>query len=206
MTIVRIMPMQPDHLAGAVALQRLCFPPPFPESYLWGEEDLEQHLARFPEGQFIALAGDLVVGSSSNNRIPLARWDQRLNWYETNGGPWFEGYDENGDALYGADISVHPEFRRMGIGRELYASRFELVQTLGLKAYITGCRVPGLKQAIQEEGTTLEQYVREVSLGTRNDRVITPLLKMGLTLVGWHDDYMMDEESCNSGALLEWRP
>lgn len=48
--------MLPKDIEGAVALQRDCFPPPFPEELLWQISHLQRHLEIFPEGQFVAFA------------------------------------------------------------------------------------------------------------------------------------------------------
>lgn len=38
-------------VAGAVALQQVCFPPPFDPDLHWDAEHLLRHIELFPEGQ-----------------------------------------------------------------------------------------------------------------------------------------------------------
>ncbi len=198
--------MAPEHLSGVVALQRFCFPPPFPEEYLWREEHLERHLAVYPEGQYVALDEvGRVVGSASACRIPEERWLAHLPWEETLGGFFFEGFDPNGSTLYGADISVHPEHRGMGVGRKLYAARFELVRNSGLARYGTACRMPDFARH-RDNFATPADFARAVQEGVVTDRTLTPLLRYGLSLIEVLEDYMLDEESGNAAALLEWTP
>lgn len=196
--------MLPTDFAGVVALQRLCFPEPFPESHLWTTDHLNAHFEKFPEGQFVATAGSLIVGSCSNNRVCMPAGPS--DWEEINGGLSFENFDPKGPHLFGADISVHPEFRRIGIGRRFYNQRFDLVEGFGLKSYVTICRIPGYQAWRTHHEGTVEQYVNGVAEKNWADLTLTPLLQYELTIVGILPNCMDDEESGNYGVRLEWLP
>ncbi len=203
---VRVVPLQECHLEAAVELQRLAFPPPFDEELLWKAEHLLRHVALFPNGQFAAETEDgTLMGTCSNTRITEENWIAHQNWDTTVGGPFLTTYDPNGSTLYGLDISVHPAFRRMGVGRALYQARFDLVsRETGLVRYGTACRIPGY--APHRSTFNPEAYIQEVVQGTFSDPTLTPLLKMGLTYLETIADYMEDEESGNAAAMLEWKP
>lgn len=193
--------MNPRDFAGVVGLQRACFPAPFPEDQLWRAEHLQSHFERFSEGQFVAEMDDgTILGSASNCRISLENWRSHRPWEETVGGFHLQNHDDAGEILYGADISVHPDSRRMGIGRSLYAARFALARELGL-TYATVCRLPGY---CDHADLSLDAYAEKVADGSLIDRTLTPLLKMGLRYAGTIKNYMEDEESGNGGAILEW--
>lgn len=194
--------MVPSDLPGVVGLQRACFPAPFPEELLWKASDLEAHLSKFPEGQFVAEHDGQIVASASANRVSEATWQAHLPWEETMGGFTFNNFDSDGTTLYGADISVHPDHRGQGLGRRLYEARFDLVRRLGLTRYGTACRLPDFHRS----GVSVEDYVARVARGETTDRTLTPLLRFGLRLAGVIHNYMEDEESGNAAALLEWRP
>lgn len=203
---VSVVPLQECHLEAAVELQRLAFPPPFDEDLLWRAEHLLKHTALFPLGQFAAVneEGELM-GTCSNTRITENIWTAHQNWDTTVGGPFLTTYDPSGSTLYGLDISVHPAFRRKGVGRALYKARFDLVcREAGLVRYGTACRIPGY--APHRSTLTPEAYIQNVVQGTSSDPTLTPLLKMGLTYLETIADYMDDEESGNAAAMLEWRP
>jgi ribosomal protein S18 acetylase RimI-like enzyme len=120
-----VVPLGPDHLDAAVALQRACFPEPFPAELLWRREHLESHLSLFAEGQFAALAEDgSLIGTASSLVISEETWQAHRPWAKTTGGFAFTGHDPDGSTLYGADISVHPDHRGRGVARSLYAARF----------------------------------------------------------------------------------
>lgn len=200
--------MASDDIAGAVALQRACFPPPFPEDLLWSADHLARHLQVFAEGQFVAIAGGKVVASCSNCIISDENWQAHRSWNETVGGPYLGNHDPEGTTLYGLDISIHPEWRRKGLMRALYDMRFQLVRRHpALKRYGTAVRIPdfgGYK--IENPEATAEDYVKAVADEIASDRTLTPMLKVGLTVRGVITNYMEDLESHNSAAVLEWRP
>lgn len=144
-----------------------------------------------------------IIASASNSRIEEDVWLAHLGWEETLGGFGFATCSPSGTTLYGADISVHPEFRRQGVARLLYSARFELVRQFGLVRYGTACRLPDLSAS---GVPTIETYVAEVAGGKRQDRTLSPLLRMGLQAIGVIHNYMDDPESGNAAALLEWLP
>ena len=203
--------MQFSDLAQVEALQVHCFPPPFPSDLLWKSEHLKAHLEKFADGQFVAVLNESnnglsIIGSASASRISEENWQSHKGWDETLGGFTFETLDPNGSTMYGADISVHPEYRGLKVGYNLYQARFEAVKRLNLKRYGTACRIPDyLENKNKNPGLSVDEYCKKVSLKQLSDRTLSPLLKMGLTYQGFISDYMEDIESANCAALLEWK-
>lgn len=202
-----IRPMTVADIPGVVALQPLAFPPPFDPEMHWDDYHLRRHIAVFPNGQFVAEEGGRIVGSCSNTIVTEERWNAHANWYETVGGPALQGFDRLGTTLYGLDIAVHPEFRRLGVGKAFYQARYDFVRQNGLTRYGTACRIPDYRSyADAHPGTDVHAYGQLVAEAQIADRTLTPLLKMGLTFVEVLEGYMEDPESSDSAALLEWRP
>lgn len=188
---------------GVVALQRACFPEPFPEELLWQSAHLENHLRLFPEGQFVALDDSKVVASCTNMLVSDVDWDAHLPWEIQTGGLMLTRHNPDGKTLYGIDISVHPNYRGRGIAKELYQLRYDLVQEKELTRYGTVCRMPDYAAS----GMVSPQlFAGAVTQGILTDRTLTPLIRMGLHYLGIIDNYMDDEESGNAGAILEWLP
>lgn len=186
---------------GAVALQRACFPEPFPEELLWQAVHLENHLRRFPEGQFVALDHGKVIASCTNMLVSDKDWDAHLSWEEQTGGLMLTRHNPTGKTLYGIDISVHPDYRGRGIAKSLYQKRYDLVRAQQLTRYGTVCRMPDYAASGMNSPA---EFADAVAAGLTQDRTLTPLLKMGLDYGGIIPDYMEDEESGNAGAILTW--
>ena len=202
-----VRPFTANDIDGAVALQSACFPPPFPTEFHFQVAHFRRHLEVFPRGQFVAVEGNLVIGSVSNCVISEDRWNAHSPWSESVGGPFITEHDPSGTTLYGLDISVHPDWRGKGVGRALYQARFGIVRRLYLARYGTGCRLPGyLEWSRTAENPTVESYASWVVEGGGTDRTLTPLLRYGLRFLGVIHDYMKDEESANAAALLDWQP
>lgn len=190
-------------LSEVVALQSLAFPPPFSEELHWKEEHLATHIDVFPEGQWIALSAGSVVGSCSNCILTESDWSANRDWYQTVGGPNIKNHHPLGTTLFGLDITVHPQHRKIGIGRAFYENRFQFARNNGLRRFGTGCRVPDF---LNSGHSTVEAYVKEVVAGIRMDRTLTPLLRYGLRFIAVRHNYMDDPESGDSAAILEWEP
>ncbi len=192
-----------EPLEEVAALQALAFPPPFPSELHWQAEHLRAHLEVFPDGQFVAKVGNRVVASCSNCVIDESNWESHKSWSQTVGGPFIKNHDPSGSTLYGLDITVHPDFRRLGIGRSFYRARFQYVRLNGLTRFGTACRLPDFQNSGLE---SQEEYVRSVISGELTDRTLTPLLRYGMNFKAILPNYLEDPESGNAAALLEWKP
>lgn len=191
-------------IAGVVALQRDCFPPPFPEDLLWQAEHIAHHLEIFPEGQWVAEQGGRIVASCTNLILEEANWQAHLDWESTVGGHFLRAHAPGGTTLYGVDLSVAPASRGQGIGRSLYQARFDFVRAHALTRYGTAVRMPDYQS--QAQGQAPQAYAEAVAAGTLTDRTLTPLLRMGTEFLGVIENHMDDEESGHAAAILEWRP
>ncbi len=200
---MEIRPLLAGDFNAVVALQRLCFPAPFPAELLWKPEHLESHLTRYPEGQFVAVREGQIVGSASALRIPRTRWELHPAWEGTCGDYWFSGHDSTGEVLFAADISVHPEARGLGIARKLYGARMSLVGRNGIALLATACRIPDFRASGL---ATPQAYADAVAAGSMTDRTLTPLLRIGMRYRGIVENHMDDEESGHAAAILEWTP
>jgi len=199
-----IRPMTANDVRDAVELQKLAFPPPFSEDLHWDPKHLLHHIGMFPEGQLVAEMDGRIVGSCSNAIIAEKWWQAHAGWSVTLGGPFIRRHDNSGSTLYGLDITVHPEARRIGIGRAFYKARFDLVEGLHLTRYGTGCRLPDYRfYSDSHRPIDVSAYAAKVAAGEIVDRTLTPLLRYGLVYLGVIENYMEDVESANAAALLE---
>src|SRR4029078_10875386 len=96
-----------------------------------------KHRDLFPDGQFVVLDGDTVVGATTTLRLPFDFEHIDHTFADIIQGGWLPSPDARGDWLYGADLGVHPAYRGRGLGTALYAARQETVWRLGLKGQVT---------------------------------------------------------------------
>lgn len=186
-----------------IEIQRECFPPPFPPELWWNEEQLEQHVTRFPQGALCAEIDGRLVGSMTGLIVRMAHAELHHTWAEITDNGYIRNHDPKGNTLYIVDISVRPAYRKLGIGQWLMQTMYETVVHLGLDRLLGGGRMSGYHRVA--ERMSAEAYLQAVMRGELSDPVITFLLRCGRTPVGVAANYLDDEESRDYAALMEWR-
>ncbi|MGE6230206.1 GNAT family N-acetyltransferase [Paenibacillus chitinolyticus] len=186
-----------------IDVQRLSFPPPFPEELWWNEEQLRSHVRLFPEGALCVEIGGKIVGSMTALRIRFDPLHPEHTWEEITDGGYIRNHDPEGDSLYVVDVCVMPAYRKLGLGKWLMFSMYETVVHLGLRRLLGGGRMPGY--GAQAGKMTADQYVDAVVAGVLHDPVLNFLLRCGRMPVAVLPDYLKDEESLNHALLMEWR-
>lgn len=111
-------------------LQQICFPNNMEP---WERDQLESHLRIFPEGQFCVTYEGKIVGSCSSLMLNFDEYDDKHTWDEITDKGYITNHDPEGFNLYGIEVMVHPEYRRMKIGARLYEARKELAEQKILK-------------------------------------------------------------------------
>ena len=124
-----------------IELQKESFPSMLEEGSVWGEKHLRSHIEIFPEGQFCVEFRNKIIGSSSSLIVRLPSEYAVHTFSQVSGNSLFTNHDPDGDSLYGADISIHPDFRRLGIATLLYKARKDLAIKYNLRRIIAGGRL-----------------------------------------------------------------
>ena len=190
--------------AGLIDIQRDCFPPPFPAELWWNEQQLAQHVRLFPQGALCAEINGRLAGSMTGLIVDLPLdAAQAHTWSDMTDDGYIRNHDARGNTLYVVDISVRPEYRKLGIGKWLMQSMYELVVHLGLDRLLGGGRMSGYHRVADR--MSAEQYMQAVLAGEQHDPVLTFLLRCGRTPAGIAAEYLDDEESRNYAVLMEWR-
>jgi predicted amidohydrolase/ribosomal protein S18 acetylase RimI-like enzyme len=192
-----------DDIPAILALHRRCFPRPGDASGSWSEKHLRSHLHVFPEGQLLAERDGSILGVASALIVSLGRNPLRKHTYDgiTDAG-FFYNHDPQGDTLYGADVYVDPDARRLGVGAALYDARRELCRRLNLRRLLAGARL----WHYDEHATRLtpEEYVRQVQDGKIADPVLGFHLQQGFAVRGIMPNYLHDHRSRDHAAMIEW--
>lgn len=192
-----------EDFAGLIQIQQECFPPPFPSELWWDEEQLRNHITRFPEGALcVELNGELAGSMTGlivdfDDRHPLHTWEDITDQ------GYIRNHNPKGNTLYVVDISVRPRYRKLSLGKWLMFSMYETVVHLQLERLLGGGRMPGYH--LKKDEMTADQYAEAVITGELQDPVISFLLRCGRTPVQVVPDYLEDEQSMNYGLLMEWK-
>jgi GNAT superfamily N-acetyltransferase len=201
MSDIIITNAQPEHAEALAQHQQICFPTLDPNAWMTAEDFLGQ-IRIFPEGQHVALDGDRVVGQSSTLRVRGEQAFAQHSFMGITGNVTFSTHDPNGEWLYGADMSVHPDYRGRKISKLLYNARKNLIRRLGLRGMVAGGQLAGYHHYRDRLG--IEEYIARVVRGDLADPTLTPQLRSGFVVRGvlWH--YLDDAEHGAEASLIVW--
>lgn len=121
----------------------------------------------FPDGHFVAIYNNKIVGYCASIRLPESKVTGSHNWKEITGGGYGTTHVENGDYLYGYEVCVDPEFRRLKIGQRFYNERKKLCKHLHMKGIVFAGRLPNLAEKIEQCGSP-EKYLEAVEKTKRS--------------------------------------
>ncbi len=201
MSEIIITNTRPEHAAALAEHQRLCYPTLAPHELMREEHFLAQ-VRLFPDGQHVALNGQRVIGQSSTFRCRSDQVFAPHAFHEIMGAGFFTNHDPQGEWLYGADMSVHPDYRGHGISKKLYDARKDLVRRQDMRGIILGGMLPGYNH--HREAMSVEEYVARVARGELADPTMTPQLRSGFVLRGILRDYIDDASITPHASLLVW--
>ncbi|KEO81602.1 GNAT family N-acetyltransferase [Tumebacillus flagellatus] len=186
-----------------IDVQKGSFPPPFPSELWWNREQLHNHVTRFPEGALCVEIDGRVVASMTGLRVQLDPAHTAHTWADVTDEGYIRNHDPQGDTLYIVDICVLPEFRKLGLGKWMMLSMYEVVVHLGVRRLLGGGRMSGYHR--HADAMSAEEYLEKVVSGDLHDPVISFLLRCGRVPVAVVPNYLEDEESRHYAALMEWK-
>jgi GNAT superfamily N-acetyltransferase len=189
-----------EHIDQLVTHQQICFPTLDPGAWMRAE-DFASQLRVFPAGQHVALDGERVVGQSTTLRVGDEAFQQH-SFLGITGHLRLSTHNPEGAWLYGADMSVHPDYRGRKISRLLYEARKELVRRLGMRGMVAGGQLSGYHHHRAHMG--VEEYIARVVAGAIADPTLTPQLRSGFTVHGVLWDYLDDAEHGREATLIVW--
>ena len=190
---------RPEHAAQLEELQRICFPT-LADDQRFKQAHFLKHMELFDEGQFVALDGDMVVGATATVRLNFDLNYIDHTFADIIQGGWLTSHQPDGVWLYGADLSVRPEYRGRGLGTALYAARQEVVWRLKLKGQVTAGMISGY--GALKETMPAEQYYEGVLAGRIRDPTLSVQMNIGFEPRGLLANYLNDPVCDNYSVLL----
>lgn len=201
MSELTVTNLTPELAPQCAALELAAFPNADP-SELISEDDMLAYAEVFPDGFFVVLDGDEVVGQGAGIFLDFDFDNPQHTIAEITGENQCRNHDPDGDWYYGTDIVVHPDHRRRGIGRRLYELRKDLVRRHNKKGIIAGGYLANFKDHKHEMSAS--DYVAKVVAGELYDRTLTFQLGNGFEVKGLLENYIEDVGNDGWAALIVW--
>lgn len=199
MTTLTVRNTQLKDITQLIQLQQKVYP----DIPGWNRDRVAHQIEVFPQGQFVAIFGDQLVGCASSLVILWDEWSDAHNWKQITASGTFDTHNPDGFTLYGAEVFVDPDLRGRRVGHALYEARRRLCKTLNLRRIIACGRLPGYR-AVAEQ-MSAELYARKVLWGDIADPVLSFQLREGFRYCGIMDNYIPeDHESQGNAALIVW--
>ncbi|MAT99609.1 MAG: nitrilase [Anaerolineaceae bacterium] len=199
---ITVRQWQEEDILQIVACQKAVYGDLYEDDELYGRRAYALQFAAFPEGQFLAEIDGQVVGYTTSIIVQLDDDDEQgYNYEEITGLGTFTTHTYSGDTLYGADIAVHPDYRRRGVSKRLYQKRRQLLRKYNLRRVVAYGRLPDYH--LVSGKMTAETYVEKVVAGEMWDSALKAHLDAGYSVKRVLMDFMDDEKSLNFSTWLE---
>ena len=169
-------------------------------------EQFNSRIATFPAGVMVAVIDSRVAGVVAGEIISSNYLENdNISWSGiTDDGYIRRSHNPVGDALFGVDLSVDPEYRNAGVGKALLLEIGKMAIRRNLKMGILGARMPDYHKYSKD--VKPESYIR---LRNRDGRLVDSELrfyeKSGLKLVKVVPHYFPDKDSLDYGVLAVWK-
>jgi GNAT superfamily N-acetyltransferase len=198
---LRYVNLTPEYAAECEKLELLSFPDTEPADLI-DEEGFRAYASTFPEGFFLCLDGDRLVGQGAGIFLDFDFDHPQHSIAEITGEHQCGNHDPNGDWYYGTDIVVSPDYRRRGIGKQLYALRKDVVRRYNKKGIIAGGHIVGF--ADHKHEMSAAEYVDKVTKRELYDSTLSFQLDNGFETRGVLADYLDEPALDNYAALIVW--
>lgn len=165
------------------------------------EEMIRSRLKVFPQGQFVALCDDRVIGSVYSQLVDYKSLPESFTWAEaTDNGTIQRTHKPKGRSVYGVGLAVLPEFQGTSASQLLIVSLAKFAVFSCRYRVLWGARIPSYHKHAQ---MSVEEYIKK---RTKSGRPVDPELALywpyGAEPIRPLPNYMPDSDSLNCGVLV----
>jgi predicted amidohydrolase/GNAT superfamily N-acetyltransferase len=195
----------PQDIPGIQDLIRKVYSGVFTGPVAYSSAQLRGQQTQFPEGQFVAVYEDRIVGFAATFRVDESIALTEHDWSTITGSGYASRHDPEGNWIYGMEVCVDPDLRGLRIGQRLYNARKRLCEYLRLRGITFAGRMPGLARRWRNVGSA-ERYLELVTEGKQRDPVIGFQMRNGFESIRvLHNFLPNDRESLGYGVQMVWR-
>ena len=199
---IRYMNPQVDWVGGMTQLELSSFPTSDPED-LYNESELKALVEDFSEGCFVGFDQDNIVAMGLGIRVHFDLEKPLHTVHDIVPDNGTSGHHQDGDWYYGTSIAVSKQYRKRGIGNELYKLRKEVCQCFNLRGIVAGGVMPGYVD--HKNDYSADEYIELVRKGELYDPTLTFQRDNGFQLVCALPNYIVNPEIDNNAALIVWQ-
>ena len=169
----------------------------------WPQKTLAALTGKFEEGQLCIEDHDELVAVALTIKVSYERFSNPHRYEDLITENQIHLHDPDGDALYGLDVLVHPEYRGYRLGRRLYEARKDLCREENLRGILAGGRLPGY--ASRADQMSVMEYIDQVERQKLHDPILSFQLSNGFDVKRLLTRYLPeDSKSRGYATLLEW--
>jgi len=169
----------------------------------WTPQEYENLIANFPDGQICIEDQGKIVAAALAIQVNAEIFESGHTYQDIIDGGKMSAHEPDGNALYGVDVFVDPEYRGLRLGRRLYDARKELCEKLNLKSIIFGGRIPGY--GAYADSMTPAEYIQKVKANEIHDPVLSFQLANDFHIKKILKNYIPEDTQSEAyGVLMEW--
>lgn len=169
----------------------------------WPEKTIRRLIRDFPDGQLVIVDGEHLVGVALSVMVDYDLFTDRHRYSDLIGKSDTIANDPNGDAIYGLDVLIDPEYRGHRLGRRLYEARKDLCRSLNMQAILAGGRIPNYHLHADQYKPT--EYIDAVDRKEIHDPILSFQLANDFQVKRLLRNYLPeDKKSLGYATLLVW--
>ncbi|KDM91168.1 bifunctional GNAT family N-acetyltransferase/carbon-nitrogen hydrolase family protein [Photobacterium galatheae] len=199
-TLLNLRTIEPADYKELATLMDLVFPD---VGGAWPKSTIQQLIRQFPDGQICIEDKGKLIAAALTIKVSYNRYSLNHTYLDIVDANDVACHNMNGDALYGLDVFVHPDYRGLRLGRRLYEARKELCRANNLKAILAGGRIPGYHKYADE--MPVSEYIAKVKRREIHDPILSFQLANDFDVKRLMNRYLPeDAKSKGYATLLEW--
>lgn len=169
----------------------------------WPRLTIMDLIHQFPDGQICIEDNGKIVGAALTIKVDYNRFSLPHLYTDIITENNVIQNQVTGDAMYGLDVFVHPDYRGLRLGRRLYDARKELCRSKNFKAILAGGRIPNYHQYADE--LSVAEYIDKVKRRELHDPILSFQLANDFDVKRIMRGYLPEDNASKGYAtLLEW--